>query len=76
MLPGILKQLTCVSYVPVTAVCRQEGELFSLWLHDIPDVRLKAFLSESSAQKGKLDELMESLSADDRRHLYLLRKEK
>lgn len=76
MLPGILKQLTCVSYVPVTAVFRQEGELFSLWLHDIPDIRLETFLSEGSTRKGKLEELMESLPADDGRHLYLLREEK
>lgn len=76
ILPGILKHLTCVSYVPVAAVCRQEGELFSLWLHDIADVRLEAFLSKSSARKGKLDELMESLPDDDGRHLYLLRQEK
>lgn len=76
MLPGILRQLVCVSNVPVMAVCRQEGELFSLWRHDIPDVHLEAFLSESSAWKGKLDELMESLPAYDGRHLYLLRKEK
>lgn len=76
MLLGMLKQLVCVSYVPITTVCRQEGELFSLWLHDMPDVRLETYLSEGPARKGKLDELMESLPADDGRHLYLLRKEK
>ena len=76
MLPGILKQLVSVGSVPVMAAYRQEGELFSLWLHDMPDVRLEAFLSGSSAQKGKLVELMESLPVDDGRHLYLLREEK
>ena len=76
MLPGIIKQLACVSYEPVIAVCRKEGDLFSLWLHDMPDVQLEAFLSRSSVQKGKLEELMEFLPADDGRHLYLLREEK
>lgn len=76
MLPGILKQFVCVSYVPVMAVCRQERELFSLWLHDIPDVRSEAFLSGSTVQKGKLEELIESLPVDDGQHLYLLREEK
>lgn len=76
ILSGFLKQLVCVNYVPTMTVCRQEGELFSLWLHNMPDVRLEAFLSESSGQKGKLKELMESLPVDDGRHLYLLRDEK
>lgn len=72
MLPGILKQLSCISYVPVVAISRQKGELFSLWLHNIPDIRLEALLLEDSARKGKLEELMESLPVDDGRHLHLL----
>lgn len=76
MLSGFLKQIVCVSFVPVMAVCRQDGELFSLWLHGMPDVRLEALLPESSVQKGTLEDLMESLPVDDRRHLYLLREEK
>lgn len=75
MIPKILKQLACVSYVPVMAVCRQEKELFSLWLHDMPDVRLETLLAENPIQKGKLEELIMSLPVDDGRHLYLLREE-
>ncbi|MCH5248376.1 MAG: hypothetical protein J1E98_00515 [Lachnospiraceae bacterium] len=76
MLTGILKQLVCVCYVSILAVCRQEGELFSLWLHDMPDVRLEALLAESSVQKGKLDELIGLIPVDDKQHLYLIREAK
>lgn len=76
MLSGLLKQLVCDSFVSVIAVCHQEENLYSLWLHDMPDVRLEALLSESRVQKGKPDELLEPLRVDDKRHLYLLREEK
>lgn len=76
MLSELLKQLVCVSFVPVMAVCRQEDNLFSLWLHDMADVRLDALIRESSVQKGKLEDLMESLPVDGRQYLCLIRKEK
>ncbi len=76
MLSGLLKQLVCVSFVPVMAVCRQEDNLFSLWLHDMSDVRLDALMLESVVQKGKLEDLMESLRVDGEQHLCLIREEK
>lgn len=76
MLSELLKQLVCVSFVPVMAVCRQEDNLFSLWLHDMADVRLDALIRESSVQKGKLEDLMELLPVDGRQYLCLIRKEK
>lgn len=76
MLSGLLKQLVCVSFVPVMAVCRQEANLFSLWLHDMSDVRLDALMLESIVQKGKLEDLMESLPVDGEQHLCLIREEK
>ena len=76
MLSGLLKQLVCVSYVPVMAVCRKEDNLFSLWLHDMPDVRLDALILGSFVQNGKLEDLMESLPVDGGQHLCLIREEK
>ena len=76
ILSEILKQLSSVSYVPIMAVCRKEGDLFSLWLHDMSDVRLEALLSGSFVRKGKLEELMGSLAADDGQHLHLIREAK
>lgn len=76
MLSGLLKQFVCVSCVPVMAVCRQEDNLFSLWLHDMPDVRLDALILGSFVQKGKLEDLMESLPVDGGQHLCLIREEK
>lgn len=76
MLSGFLKQLVCVSCVPVMAVCRQEDNLFSLWLHNMPDVRLDALILGSFVQKGKLEDLMKSLPVDGGQHLCLIREEK
>lgn len=76
MLSELLKQLVCVSLVPIMAVCRQEDNLFSLWLHDMADVRLDALIRESSVQKGKLEDLMELLPVDGRQYLCLIREEK
>ncbi len=76
MLSGLLKQFVCVSSVPVMAVCRQEDNLFSLWLHDMTDARLDALILESSVQKGKLEDLMESLPVDGGQHLCLIQEEK
>lgn len=76
MLSGLLKQFVCAGFAPVMAVSRQEDNLFSLWLHDMPDVRLDALIRESSAQKGKLEDLMESLPIDGGQHLCLIQKEK
>lgn len=76
MLSGLLKQLVCVSYVPVMAVCRKEDNLFSLWLHNMSDVRLDALILGSFVQKGKLEDLMESLPVDRGQNLCLIREEK
>lgn len=76
MLSGLLKQLVCVSFEPVMVVSRQEDDLFSLWLHDMPDVRLDVLMPRGSFQIGKLEDLMESLPVDDGQHLCLLEEKK
>lgn len=76
ILSGLLKQFVCDNFFPVMAVCRQEDNLFSLWRHDIPDIRLDAFMLGSSVQKGRLEDLMESLPVDGGQHLCLIREEK
>lgn len=76
MLSGLLKQLVCVSFLPLMAVCRQEDNLFSLWLHDMPDVRLDALIRENPVQKGNLEDLMESLPIDGGQNLCLIREKK
>ncbi len=76
MLSGLLKQLVCVSFESVMVVSRQEDDLFSLWLHDMPDVRLDVLMPRGSFQIGKLEDLMESLPVDDGQHLCLLEEKK
>ncbi|MDE7433346.1 MAG: hypothetical protein K2N34_15735 [Lachnospiraceae bacterium] len=76
MLSGLLKQLVCVSFEPVMAVSRREDDLFSLWLHDMPDVRLDVLMASGSYEIGKLEDLIELLPVDDGRHLCLIQERK
>ncbi len=76
MLSGLLKQLVCVSFEPVMAVSRREDNLFSLWLHDMPDVRLDVLMPSGSFEIGKLEDLMELLPVDDGQHLCLFEEKK
>lgn len=76
MLSGLLKQLVCVRFEPVMVVSRREDDLFSLWLHDMPDVRLDVLMPSGSFEIGKLEDLMESLPVDDGRHLCLFEEKK
>lgn len=76
VLSGLLKQLVCISFEPVMIVSRREDDLFSLWLHDMPDVRLDALMPSGSFQIGKLEDLMESLPVNDGQHLCLIQERK
>ncbi len=76
VLSGLLKQLVCVSFEPVMVVSRREDDLFSLWLHDMPDVRLDALMPRGTFEIGKLEDLMESLPVDDGQHLCLIEEKK
>lgn len=76
VLMDIQDQLFCDSYATVTALGRREPEVFSIWTHYMPDIRLEYCIFDSVIQRGSIGDILKLVPVCNEENLYLLQREK
>lgn len=76
LLMNIKDQLFLTRFESVIALGRREPEIFSLWIHNMSDIRLEYCISYSAVYRGCLEDILKLVPVCNEENLYLLQRDK
>ena len=68
-------QLYCNRHERVVALGRREPEVYSLWIHYMPDIRREHCILEGSVQRGSIKDLLKLVCVCNDEYLYVLQRD-
>lgn len=76
MLMNIQSQFFSNRFESVIALGRKEPEVFSLWMHYMPDIRLEYCIFDSAIYRGCIEDILKLVPICNEENLYLLQRDK